>query len=189
MKNYVKSIFLMAIFLLSVSSYAQQIGVGGSVLYNPQTESFGFGARASFYPNDKLSYVPQISFYPGFNKVNELQLGLGLEYKIIRKNIFFIYLLGHGGYDAWFNYAESPMKDAQKHNWNLEGGAGISGWGCLRPFFEYRYNVKFMETNMQLGVLYIFNCKGSASGRQAGGRSKKGSIFSKKQSCPAYGPR
>jgi hypothetical protein len=181
-----KGVFIFFMFLLSIAT-AQQFGIGASLLYNPQTESFGFGARASIYPNDKLSYVPQISFYPSFNKVHELQLGLGLEYKIIRKNNFFIYLLGHGGYDAWFNYNESPMKDAKKHNWNLEGGAGISTWGCLRPFFEYRYNTKFMETNMQLGVLYIFNCKGS--GRQAANRSRKGSIFSKKQNCPAYGPR
>ncbi len=186
MNFFKQGVILYFMFILSISS-AQQFGLGGSLQYNPQSESFGFGIRASIFPNDRLSYVPQISYYPSFNKVHELKLGLGLEYKIIRKNSFFIYLLGHGGYNAWFDYAESPMKNAQKHNWNLEGGVGISGWRCIRPFFEYRYNAKFMETNMQLGVIYVFNCKGS--GKQAANRSRKGSIFSKKQNCPAYGPR
>lgn len=185
--KFIKISLLATLTLLFYRLQAQQFGLGGSLQFNPQTESFGAGIRASIYPNNRLSIVPQISYYPGFNKVEELHLGLGIDLKIIRKNKFYIYLLAHGGYNSWFNYMESPMKDAKKHNWNLEGGAGISTWGCWRPFIEYRYNAKFMETNLQLGVLYIFNCKDS--GKRTQSKSRKSSIFSRKQNCPAYGPK
>lgn len=185
--KFIKINILVILIFLSFGLQAQQYGLGGSLQFNPQTESFGAGIRASINPNNMLSIVPQISYYPGFNKVNELHLGLGVDLKIIRKNKFYIYLLAHGGYNSWFNYLDSPMEDAKKHNWNLEGGAGISTWGCWRPFIEYRYNAKFMETNLQLGVLYIFNCKGS--GKRTQSKSRKFSIFSRKQNCPAYGTK
>ena len=55
------------------------------------------------------------------------------------------------------------MKNANPNNWDLEGGIGISTNKCLRPFLEYRYNVRFMETHLRLGIMYIFGCKQGSS--------------------------
>lgn len=183
MKKFSSIVFFIALFSIV---QAQIIGAGGSAIYNPQTESLGFGVRAIIYPNKVYSIVPQFSYYPSFNKVHEMHIGLGLEYKLIKRKAFYIYVLGHGGYNSWFNYSESPMKDAKKNNWNLEGGVGISSWKCLRPFLEYRYNTKFMETNAQLGLIYVLKCNSKSNPGANYSRSKSKGGFFKKKGCPAY---
>lgn len=177
-------IFFILFFPIVIN--AQTIGAGGSLIYNPQTESAGFGLRAMIFPNKVYSIVPQFSYYPSFNKVHEFNIGLGLEYKFWKRKSYYIYVLGHGGYDSWINYEESPMKDAKRNNWNLEGGIGISTWRCLRPFFEYRYNTKFMETNAQLGLIYVFKCNSKYNPGANYSHSKSKGGFFKKKSCPAY---
>ncbi len=167
-----KFILIQVVLLLSLSGHSQNIGAGASVLYNFQTESLGAGVRASFYPDNRLSFTPQFSYYFAFNKVNEFNIGLGLEYKFLRTNNLNFYGILHGAYDRWLNYASSVMKDAKPNNWNLEGGIGVSTNRCLRPFLEYRYNIKFLETHLQLGILYIFGCKGY--------------FVDKNSQCPAY---
>lgn len=157
---------------------AQNFGLGADVMYNFQTESLGFGARGSFYPNGEMSIVPQLSYYPGFNKVHEYYLGVALEYKFLRLTKFDFYGIGHVAYNSWLNYENSAMEGAQQANWNLEGGIGVTTKKCLRPFIEYRYNVKFRETHLRLGVLYIFGCSGGGNGKKGGGNHGK--------LCPAY---
>ena len=166
---------ILFILLIPFSGKSQNVGIGADVMYNFQTEGIGAGARVSIFPNNILSFVPQFSYYPGFNKIHEYYFGLGLEYKFIRTNRFNFYAIGHGAYDSWMNYESSPMKGAQKSNWDFEGGVGVSTNKCLRPFLEYRYNVRFRETHLRLGILYIFGCKG--------GESKK---WKRSKICPAY---
>jgi hypothetical protein len=85
-------LFLIAVVLfIPFSGRSQNIGIGADVMYNFQTESFGAGARVSIFPNNRLSFVPQFSYYPGFNKVHEYYLGLALEYKFFRINQFIFY--------------------------------------------------------------------------------------------------
>ncbi len=168
-----------AILILAVPCMlkAQNIGIGADLMYNFQTESFGAGARVSIFPNSTISFVPQFSYYPGFNKVHEYYLGLGLEYKFWRPKKLVFYLIGHGAYNSWLNYETSAMDGAQQTNWNLEGGIGVTNNKCLRPFLEYRYNLKFQETHLRLGLLYIFGCKGGGGNKKGG----KGHGL-----CPAY---
>lgn len=183
MKYLSKILFIIALSTMSTVAFSQKYAAGGSVMYNLQTESVGFGIRGNLYPNRKWSFVPQISYYPSFNLVHEYTLGLGIEYKIIRQRKFFFYLLGHGGYNKWINYEESPMKDAKPNNFNLEGGLGVSMYSCIRPFLECRYNANFREAHLQLGVLYVFGCRSNSN------PGSNGSIFSKgrRQTCPGYG--
>jgi hypothetical protein len=155
------------------------VGVGGDIMYNFQTESFGIGARVNFFPNNRLSFVPQFSYYPAFNKIHEYYAGLGLEFKFLKVNNFNFYLIGHGAYNNWINYNASALDGAKQSNWNLEGGFGVTTNKCLRPFLEYRYNLKFMETHLRLGLLYIFGCKGGGGKKSHGGGSKN-------HLCPAY---
>lgn len=154
-----KGVLIGLIILMCSMATAQNIGAGASAIYNFQTESFGAGIRASIFPNKRLSIVPQFSYFFPFNKINEYTLGLGLEYKFIKRNKINLYALVHGGYNSWISYKSSAYKDANPTNWNLEGGLGISTNTCLRPFLEYRYNVKFRETHLDLGFLYIFGCR------------------------------
>ena len=73
---------------------------------------------------------------------------------------------------------DSPMKKAQKTNWSLEFGGGIVGKRCLSPFAEYRYIVKWHETNLRLGILLDFDCGSGASGYHPGGQ--------KAVNCPGH---
>ena len=152
-------------------------------MYNFQSETFGVGARVNIFPNKTLSFVPQYSrslFSLGPVNINEWTLGLGLEVKVVRLNTFDFYLLGHGGYNRWSNSEESTLADAKPENWNAEAGIGVTTNQCLRPFLEYRYNVKFQETHLQLGLLYIFGCGNNKGGYRNPKRMKRGTI------CPAY---
>jgi len=174
---------LFIIILLPIFYFSQNIGVGVSTMYNFQTESFGFGGRVNLFPNKTISYAPQISYYPGFGKISEYLIGLAIEYKVRRGNKLNYYVLLHGAYNQWLNAGSSGMEGAQAVNWDLEGGVGISGNRCLRPFIEYRYNIKFQETHLRIGLLYIFGCRGgnkSMSGYRDPQRMKRGSL------CPAY---
>ena len=144
---------------------AQNWGVGASAMYNFQSEGLGVGIRGNFKPDNRLSFVPQISYYHIIlGTVNEFTLVLGLQYKLIYLNKCNIYAIGHGGYNHWLNASSSPMENAKTANWNAEGGIGITTYGCWRPFLEYRYNIKFQETHLQLGILYIFGCQGRGDG-------------------------
>ncbi|NVO02379.1 MAG: hypothetical protein HXX09_06710 [Bacteroidetes bacterium] len=172
-----KAIFISIFVFLSVQFEinAQNFGLGPSIIYNFQTESFGIGLRGNIFPNKRVSIVPQLSYYPAFNKVTEFIGGVGVEVKVIKKQKFNIYGLVHGAYDNWINAEASPMAGAKPNNWNLEGGIGITNNKCFRPFLEYRYNIKFMETHLDLGFIYIFGCK------QKSGYKNRNS-----NKCPAY---
>ena len=166
---------IVVVFLFSFSATSQNVGVGADVMYNFQTESFGAGARVNFFPNKRLSFVPQFSYYFPFNKVEEYYVGLGLECKVLRRDRFSFYLILHGAYNSWLSYEHSALKGAQLNNWNCEGGIGITNNKCLRPFLEYRYNIKFRETHLRLGLLYVFGCRGNGRRRHSVDR------------CAAYG--
>lgn len=158
-----KYIIIIFFVMMSVAMKAQNIGAGVSAIYNFQSESFGAGIRGSVFPTKRLSFSPQFSYFFPFNKVTEYTLGLAVEYKAIYRPKFHIYGLLHGGYNKWINYKQSAMKDAKPTNFNFEAGVGISTNKCLRPFLEYRYNVRFLETHLNLGLLYIFGCKNRSS--------------------------
>lgn len=150
-------LFLLSLFFFTAS--AQNFGIGASAIYNFQTESFGAGLRGNIFPNKRISIIPQASYYFSFNKVEEYFVGLGVECKIVKWRKLWLYGLAHGAYNSWLNYQRSAMKDAQQNNWNGEVGLGLTTTSCLRPFLEYRYNFKFYETHLQLGLLYVFGCK------------------------------
>ena len=137
---------------------AQNTGFGVSGLYNFQSEGYGIGARLSINPSNRLSIVPQASYYFPSNLVHEFTIGLAAEYKVWVLRNFHFYGLAHAGYNNWLNYESSPMEDAKPNNWNFEAGGGVSTNGCWRPFLEGRYNVRFRESHIQLGILYVFGC-------------------------------
>ena len=182
MKKYL--LFLLVItFMLS---HAQKrsggggIGFGVSSIYNFQTERFGFGARLNLKPANGFRVVPQFAYYPGFNKINEYYLGLAFEINLFKIKKYDFYTLLHGGYNHWSNSALSKMEGASPNNWVGEIGLGIvRNKGCWRPFTEFRYNAKWLETNFRIGLMYVFKCNDKGYGDINKRRRRA-------VSCPAY---
>ena len=85
--------------------------------------------RGMIYGN-KVNVVPQIAYYPAFNKVHELYVGVGAEYNVIIRNNTRFYGLVHGAFNGWINYEGSTKKNAKFTNWAAEGGVGVAGRGC-----------------------------------------------------------
>lgn len=160
-------------FLLTVNVYSQKFGLGLSAIYNFQTESFAPGIRAEIIKG-QVSIVPQISYYPSFNKISEFYAGASLHLNVISYGDITMYAIANGSYNGWINYEGSAKKNAKFSNWGAEVGAGIKKGKCIRPFIELRYNFKWKEANLGIGVMYFFNC------------SKKGNRKKKAVSCPAY---
>ncbi len=176
-----KNILVLLICLITATTYSQNFGIGASAIYNFQTESFGAGIRAEF-PVNRFSIVPQVAFYPGFNKINEYYAGVGIHCNLFSTKKFTFYALLGGAYNGWINYKDSPINDAKYSNWDLEGGLGIKTNRCLHPFLEYRYNLHWKETNLQLGLMYFFHCKNSGS--SSGGKQHR-NVY-EIHYCPAY---
>ena len=176
------SIILLFFLILGLTdnSKAQTIGVGGSGIYNFQTESFGYGARLYYGFNSHWAIVPQWAHYPAFNKINEYYLGATVQYNFLFGRTSFYLLLG-GAYNRWSNYKDYHNKLAQLNNFAEEGGIGaMFSWKyCLNPFAEIRYNLNWKESNAQVGILYFFKgCKSKGKSRRRGG--------GKSSYCPAY---
>lgn len=162
---------LLVILTFSQILPAQKKSVGLEGIYNFQTSSIGFGGRFEI-PLRYFSVVPQVSYFPAFNKVSEFYAGASLHANVIKMKKWTSYGIIHGGFNGWLNYSSSPMKDAKFANWDAEAGLGLKTNGCIFPFVEGRYNFKWREATVHVGLAYTFGCK-----------SKKG-IGS---SCPVYG--
>ena len=167
-----KVYIIITLLLIPFLGFNQNIGAGASALYNLQSESMGIGARISIFPNNSVSFVPQFSYYSLFiGSISEWTAGLSIELKVFKRKHLNYYFIAHGGYNNWSNPTEtSTITDPV--TLNFEGGVGISGTRCLRPFLEYRYNVVFQETHFQLGLLYIFGCKENTGGYRNNDRMK-----------------
>ncbi len=150
---------------------AQKKSVGIEGIYNFQTSSIGVGGRFEL-PFKYFSVVPQVSYFPAFNKVTEFYAGASLHANVLKMKKWTSYGIIHGAFNGWLNYSDSPMKNAQFANWDAEAGLGLKANGCIFPFVEGRYNFKWQEASVHVGLAYTFGCK-----------SKKG-IGS---TCPVYG--
>ncbi len=157
------ALIVIVLFLSPLLGWSQNVGVGADLAYNFQTTSAGIGLRASIFPNHNLSITPELTYYPGFNPVNEYILSVALEDKLFKYKNYMFYIIGQIGFDNWINFSESPMQGAKPDNFNLEGGGGVTTNKCLRPFLEYRYNFVFRETDLRLGLLYIIGCGGGGA--------------------------
>jgi hypothetical protein len=179
----IKSYLFLIILALPSVGFNQNFGAGGAALYNFQSEGLGAGVRVNFFPNKRLSIVPQYSrYFMGLSdvQVKEWTIGLSVELKVLHLNKFNFYVLGHAGYNNWQNPEESAIQNPSANNLNGELGIGITTNTCLRPFIEYRYNFKFYETHLQLGFLYVFGCSSDGGGYRNSARMKKGVV------CPSY---
>ena len=160
MRNIKKLIFFLIIQILVSISYSQEILVGGAGIYNFQTESIGFGVRGEF-AYDRFSIVPQFNYFPSFNKIHEFYLGVSGHYNLVNASSWKLYAIGNLGYNGWINHEDAPDGNGKFTNIAAELGAGAATNGILNPFIEYRYNAKWQETMLHVGLMYYIGGGGS----------------------------
>lgn len=168
---------------------AQGIGIGGTVIRNWQTEGTGFGFRVAIPGRDRFTFVPQATWFPGFNILSEYFVGLSVHYDIIQRRKFTGYIMGSGHLNIWVNASESSYSHAKTMNASPEIGGGLLfGKGCWKPLLEHRYNPVWKEGSTHLGILWFPQC--SFSGGKGNGAAKfKGAKSGSRKSrnrCPAY---
>jgi hypothetical protein len=160
----VKTCIIAIVIILSTNVYSQKTGVGGSAIYNFQTKSFGLDLRAEI-PLKKISFldglkiVPQLAYYPSFNKITEFYIGSSVHLGVYTFNKWVFYTLVNLSYNGWINYKSSGMNNASFSNLGIEGGIGVTTKACLRPLMEIRYNAKWREASIRLGLIYTIKCE------------------------------
>lgn len=151
--------FLFTLILLSVLIYSKAQGIGGGIIYNIPTSNVGFDFRYEL-PKRQFVLAPQASVFPGIGPITELNVGCSVHYIPTNFGKMLPYAILFGGYNAWINYKDSPDPNARFSNWSVEPGLGLTTRTCIRPYFEWRYSVKYGENNVRVGVIYTFNCGG-----------------------------
>jgi hypothetical protein len=146
--------------------------IGASAIYDFQSNGIGIGARAYFPLTERFAVSPQVAYFPPFNSIHELYAGASLQFAFLFFQEWHMYLLGSGYYNRWFNARDYSGTAAKPNNFAPEGGLGImKTYGCLKPFAEGRYDTKWKEFHVQLGILLSFGDCFIPSGRDR---------------CPAY---
>lgn len=139
--------------------------VGGAAIYNFQTHSLGLDARAEFPIHridllEGISVVPQLTYYPWFNRVHEFYLGASVHLNMYAIEQWTFYTLLNVSYNGFINYENNEEREGNFSNLGLDPGVGVSRkvLKCMHPFFEFRYNVRWNELNARLGLMYDLNC-------------------------------
>jgi hypothetical protein len=175
--------FLLIVIMLATPGRGRSqdfIGVGASAMYNLQTNGIGFGVRGQFPIVINLSVVPQVYYFPSFNKVNELFMGASLHYEWRRWHKFTPYVLAGAFYNHWTNAEVSGYITAKPNNFIPEAGVGILFLSnCWRPFIEQRYNPVWKEGTFRLGIMWYPMMCGVVSKHQGTNR--------KTYDCPKIG--
>ena len=149
-------------------------GYGASVIYNFQTEGFGADLRIRIPLVKRLYVVPEVSYFPAFNEYHEFYAGAALQYDLLNFGSYHFYILGAGYYNDWINADDFAPGQKMRRNFVVEAGGGlVRNNGCIRPFIENRYDFKWKENNLRIGIYFYPGACGGGGGR--------------KEECPAYG--
>jgi hypothetical protein len=165
MSGILKKIAVFLILtIIGTTAYPKNNGVGGALIYNFQTNSVGLDLRdeiplKNIYFLEGITLAPQLAYFPSFNKVHEFFVGTSVHLGLISMNKWKFYALGNLSYNGWINYENSSKKNAKFSNLGMEGGVGATTNKCIRPFLEVRYNVKWQEANIRLGLIYTIKCE------------------------------
>ena len=155
-----RGLFIFAFFFVSSVSFSQKtpisLGVAGG--YNFQTQGLGYDIRATKPLSEQIRATLRYSGFPSFNIIKEKYLGLDLEY-IFHEGLKIDYygFLGMN-YDNWQNASDFKSNIAKKNNFVLEGGIGAEiKYQRFRPFAEWRYDTKWKEGTLFVGLKFGLN--------------------------------
>ena len=168
--TFMIGLLMSLVFVIGSSKQVsgRQTGFGGSIIYNFQAEGFGADLRAKVPVYRKLFIVPEVSYYPSFNEYHEYYAGAAAHYEIIQLKKFVFYLAAGAYFNNWINADDFAPGRKLQFNFSPQLGGGIvKRNGCLRPFLENRYDFKWKEDNIRIGILIY-----------------PGACGSKKEKCP-----
>lgn len=164
------AIIVVLIFchLVSYSQYnrnSPQNKYGGSAIFNMSNKSLGLGFRAEFPIQqidllEGLSIVPQVSYFPEFNSIHEFYIGSGIHLNAYSYEKLMFYGLMNLSYNGWINNEDTENRIGNFSNMGFEIGGGLSYplFKCLHPFLELRFNFKWIDPMIQLGIMHNIRC-------------------------------
>ena len=169
-KSQSKVIFLKILLLvplgISTTVFSQNNRMGGSVVYNLHTKGLGLGIRGEIPINrisllNGISIVPQLTYFPSYNPIHEFYLGSGVHLGVYSIERWSFYALTNISYNGWINNDDAEYREGKFSNLGIEAGLGVSRKvkKCLHPFFEFRYNFRWNEITMGLGLMYTLKCE------------------------------
>lgn len=152
-------LIIILAFAFSLTLNAQRIvGAGAGTLYNFQANGIGVEARLVTNLYSSLYLSPRISYFPKFNHINELYAGADLSWifpKIKKK--YSPYIFTGAYYNNWINSSTFSSKEATKNNIGIEPGLGLLfNYHCINPYLESRYDLKWKEFYLGVGVIFKF---------------------------------
>jgi hypothetical protein len=131
------------------------VGYGIGVIYNFMTEGLGGELRAKIpLPPRRLFVVPEVSYFPSFNPYHEAYAGAALHYELFNVKWMTFYLAGGGYYNKWFNWDEFSIVKKEDNFVAQAGGGIVRNRRCIRPFIEDRYDFKWKENNLHVGIYW-----------------------------------
>ena len=149
-------IFITSVYVAVAQKTPISLGVAGG--YNFQTQGFGIDIRATKPLTDNMRATLRYANFPSFNMVKETYLGMDLDYIIYEALKIDYYGFIGLNYDNWENAAESQSSKAKKNNFVVEGGIGAEiKYKMFRPFAEWRYDTKWREGTVFIGVKFGLN--------------------------------
>jgi len=148
-------LFICTCSRLAISQGDWALGAGG--IYNFQTNGIGAEVRAFVPITERIAVSPQIHYFLPFNTIHELYAGLAVQYSLFPKRNWTVYPLAAVYYNRWINYSNFEGPVVKPNNVSEQIGIGLmKGSGCLRPYIEQRYDFKWKEFNLHLGLLFYF---------------------------------
>jgi len=156
-KNLLKAFVFILLLSFNKSNAQGNWALGGSAVYNFQTNGIGAGVRAYIPITYRIAISPQVHYFFPSNPINEIYAGLALQYSLLPERKWDVYPLAGVYYDNWLNSEKFQGTIVKQNNLAEQIGLGIMrGQGCWRPFAECRYDIKWKECNVQLGLLFSF---------------------------------
>lgn len=151
-----------------------QTGFGPGIVYNLPVNSLAGELRAKIPVWNRFFAVPEVSYFMPFSPIHEFYAGAALHYESpFTLGKFTPYLAAGLYYNNWINVAEYRSSTNDRNNMAPEAGGGlVLSRGCIRPYLEGRYDMRWKEGTIRLGILfYPGDCR----------------IRMRKVKCPAYG--
>jgi hypothetical protein len=144
---------------------AEHNKIGGSIDFNLTRVSLGLDARAEFPLNqvnllEGLSIVPQITYYPWFNRIHEFYIGADAHLGFYHYENWKFYGLLNLSYNGFINWENNQYRNGEFSNLGVDLGAGVkTKWRkCWYPFLELRLNLRWLEPNVRLGLMHDLKC-------------------------------
>lgn len=162
----VQLLFICLLFIsfkgAAVPPFNDAPGFGPELIYNLPLSEIGIGARAHFHLDNHWLVSPQLNYFIPIGQIHEINLNLHASYIIKPWSKYTPYITAGPYFNYWINHKESAYIKAKALNLGAEIGAGIlKNQGCIRPFAEWRFNAKWIESNVRIGFTYYPRvCKG-----------------------------